>query len=105
MSEILKLIDNGTITGKIAKNILLEVLGTGKTVQDIIKEQGLTQISDEGELVKIVGDVIKNNPKQVDEFKSGKDTVIMFLVGQVMKASKGRAKPDKAQELLRKALG
>ncbi|HTY13972.1 MAG TPA: Asp-tRNA(Asn)/Glu-tRNA(Gln) amidotransferase subunit GatB [Candidatus Omnitrophota bacterium] len=104
LAEMLEMIDKGTISGKSAKTILVEMLKTGKTVHDIVKEQGLTQISDEGELIKIVEEVIKQNPKQVEEFKSGKETVIMFLVGQVMKASKGRAKADRAQELLRKKL-
>jgi aspartyl-tRNA(Asn)/glutamyl-tRNA(Gln) amidotransferase subunit B len=104
LAEMLQEIDKGTISGKIAKTILLEMLKTGKTVHDIIKEQGLTQISDESVINKIIEDVIAANPSQVAEFKAGKDPVIMFLVGQVMKASKGRAKPDKAQELLRKAL-
>jgi len=102
--DLFKEIDKGTISGKIAKTILMEMLKSGKTVHDIIKEQGLTQISDEGELVKIVEDVIQNNPKQVAEFRAGKDSVIMFLVGQVMKASKGRAKPDAVQKLLRSRL-
>jgi aspartyl-tRNA(Asn)/glutamyl-tRNA(Gln) amidotransferase subunit B len=80
------------------------MLNTGKTVHNIIKEKNLVQISDEGEIIKIIEEVIKNNPTQVDQFKAGKDPVIMYLVGQVMKASKGRAKPDAVQSLLRKAL-
>ncbi|MFC1637758.1 Asp-tRNA(Asn)/Glu-tRNA(Gln) amidotransferase subunit GatB [Candidatus Margulisiibacteriota bacterium] len=102
--EIIDLIDKGTISGKIAKTVLLEVLASGKSVQDVIKEKGLTQISDEGKLEKVIADVIKNNPKQAEQFRSGKETVIMFFVGQVMKATKGRAKPDAVQKLLRKAL-
>jgi len=104
LAEMLELIENGTISGKIAKTVLAEILNTGKSVQDIIKEQGLTQISDEGEIVKIVQEVIQNNPKQVEQFKAGKDAVIMFLVGQVMKLSKGRAKPDAVQKILREEL-
>ena len=104
LAEMLELIDKGTISGKIAKTVLAEILNTGKSVQDIIKEQGLTQISDEGEIVKIVQEVIQNNPKQVEQFKAGKDAVIMFLVGQVMKLSKGRAKPDAVQKILREEL-
>jgi aspartyl-tRNA(Asn)/glutamyl-tRNA(Gln) amidotransferase subunit B len=104
LAEMLHEIDKGTISGKIAKTVLPEMLKSGRTVHDIIKEQGLTQISDESVIKKIIEDVIVANPGQVAEFKAGKDPVIMYLVGQVMKASKGRAKPDKAQELLRKAL-
>lgn len=102
LSTIFSQMDRGVVSGTMVKNVIIETLRTGKEPMDIIKEQGLTQISDEGALVKIVEDVIKNNPKQVEQFKSGKDTVIMFLVGQVMKASQGRAKPDKVQELIRK---
>lgn len=104
LAELLSRISDGTISGKIAKTVLVEMLKSGKTVQDIIKSQGLTQISDESELLKIVQEVIKNNPAQVEQFRSGKETVIMFLVGQVMKASKGRANPDLVQKLLRETL-
>jgi len=104
LTDMLKEIDKGTISGKIAKTILTEMLKTGKTVKDIIKEQGLTQISDEGALLKIAEEVIKNNPKQVEEYKAGKHTLIMFLVGQVMKLSKGRAQPEAVQKLLREKL-
>jgi aspartyl-tRNA(Asn)/glutamyl-tRNA(Gln) amidotransferase subunit B len=105
MAEILQLIDNGTLSGKMAKEVLFTVLKTGKQVKDVIAESGMTQISDEGELQKIVQEVIKNNPKQVEQFKAGKETVIMFLVGQVMKASKGKANPNLATKLLKQELG
>ncbi|OGC32774.1 aspartyl/glutamyl-tRNA amidotransferase subunit B, partial [candidate division WOR-1 bacterium RIFOXYB2_FULL_48_7] len=94
-------IDQGMISGKIAKTVLVEMLQTGKTVETIVSEKGLTQIADESELQKLVQTVIANNPKQVAEFKSGKETVIMFLVGQVMKLSAGRANPAAVQKLLR----
>jgi aspartyl-tRNA(Asn)/glutamyl-tRNA(Gln) amidotransferase subunit B len=103
--EILQLIDKGTISGKIAKTVLVKVLETGKQVKDIIAESGMTQISDEGEIVKIVKEVIKNNPGPVEQYKAGKKTTIGFLVGQVMKASKGRANPGLANKLLSKELG
>jgi aspartyl-tRNA(Asn)/glutamyl-tRNA(Gln) amidotransferase subunit B len=104
LAEILQLIDNGTLSGKMAKEVVFTVLKTGKQVKDVIAESGLTQISDEGELIKIVQAVIKNNPKQVEEYKAGKETVIMFLVGQVMKVSKGKANPEVATRLLKKEL-
>jgi aspartyl-tRNA(Asn)/glutamyl-tRNA(Gln) amidotransferase subunit B len=105
LSEILQLIDKGTISGKIAKTVLVQVLKTGKSVKDVIAESGMTQISDEGKLVSIVKDVIKNNPGPVQQYKDGKKTTIGFLVGQVMKASKGRANPGLANKLLAKELG
>ncbi|OGB89702.1 glutaminyl-tRNA synthase (glutamine-hydrolyzing) subunit B [candidate division WOR-1 bacterium RIFCSPHIGHO2_01_FULL_53_15] len=104
LAEILKLIEDGTLSNKIAKTVLLEVLKTGKQVKDVIAESGLTQISNENELNKIIQEVIKNNPKQVEQFKAGKETVMMFLVGQVMKLSKGRANPALANQLLKKNL-
>ncbi|MFA4967948.1 MAG: Asp-tRNA(Asn)/Glu-tRNA(Gln) amidotransferase subunit GatB [Candidatus Margulisiibacteriota bacterium] len=104
LGELLKLIEDDTLNRTIAKTVIKEMLQTGKTIQDVIKEKGLTQISNESELEKMVQEVIANNPSQVEQFKSGKEQVMMFLVGQVMKATKGRAKPDKVQELFRKAL-
>jgi len=104
LAEILQLIDKGTISGKIAKTVLAEVLKSGRQVKDVIAESGLTQISNEKEIEIIVKEVIKNNPKPVEEYKKGKETAITFLVGQVMKASKGRANPSLATELLKKTL-
>lgn len=105
LAELLQLIDKGTISGKIAKTVLAQVLKTGGSIKDIIAESGMTQISNEDELVKIVKEVIKNNPGPVGQYKAGKKTTIGFLVGQVMKASKGRANPGLANKLLVKELG
>lgn len=102
--EILQLIDKGTISGKIAKTVLAEVLKTGRQAKDVITASGLTQISSEKELDLMVKEVIKNNPKPVEEYKAGKKTAIGFLVGQLMKASKGRANPELANKLLTKEL-
>ena len=104
LMEILKLIEAGTLSNKLAKEVIIQVLSTGKQVKDVIAESGMTQISDQGELEKIIAEVIKNNPKPVEEYKGGKETTITFLVGQVMKLSKGRANPKLAGELLKKAL-
>jgi aspartyl-tRNA(Asn)/glutamyl-tRNA(Gln) amidotransferase subunit B len=104
LAEILGLIDKGTISGKIAKNVLLQVLKTGKQIKDVIAESGMTQISDEKELRGIIQEVIKKNPDPVEEYKKGKKTAIGFLVGQVMKASKGRANPGLVNKLLKKEL-
>ena len=105
LAEMLALIDNGVLSRKVAKEIVLpELLKGSNSIQGIIKEKGLTQISDEGELVSIAQDIIRNNPKQVEQFKSGKEAVLMFFVGQVMKATKGRANPDAVQKILKEAL-
>lgn len=103
-AELLTLIENGTVSGTLAKTILAKALSSGETIQTIIKEQGLTQISNENELISIVQEVIKACPKQVEQFKTGKEAVIMFLVGQVMKTSRGRAKPDVVQKILREEI-
>ena len=104
LAELLKMIDEGTLSNKLAKEVLFTVLKTGKQVKDVIAESGLIQISNEDELNKIVADVIKNNPNPVEEYKKGKEASLTFLIGQVMKASKGRANPELARELLKKKL-
>ncbi|MCX5750509.1 MAG: Asp-tRNA(Asn)/Glu-tRNA(Gln) amidotransferase subunit GatB [Candidatus Saganbacteria bacterium] len=101
---MLALIDKGTISGKIAKEVIVKMLDTGKSAEEIVKESGATQISDEGELIKAIQEVIKNNPKPVQDYKDGKKASITFLVGQVMKVTKGRAKPDLVNKLLEKEL-
>ncbi|MFC1766977.1 Asp-tRNA(Asn)/Glu-tRNA(Gln) amidotransferase subunit GatB [Candidatus Margulisiibacteriota bacterium] len=102
--EMIKLIDKGTISGKMAKDILVKVLETGKSVSDVVSGSGMTQISDEGELVKAIQRALKDNPKPVADYKGGKHGVIGFLVGQVMKATKGRANPGVVNKLLKKEL-
>jgi aspartyl-tRNA(Asn)/glutamyl-tRNA(Gln) amidotransferase subunit B len=77
------------------------MFATGKSADEIVKARGLTQMSDEGALAKIIDEVIAKNPAQVQQYKSGKEAVIGFLVGQVMKASGGKANPGKVNELLK----
>jgi aspartyl-tRNA(Asn)/glutamyl-tRNA(Gln) amidotransferase subunit B len=104
LAELLKQIDNSSISGKIAKEVLAIAQKSGKQVLDIIKESGLTQISDENDLLQAVKEVIKNNPKPVAEYRSGKKTAVGFLVGQLMKLTKGRANPSLANKLVLKEL-
>ncbi len=104
LSGTLKAIDNGKISGKMAKEIVMEQLKTGKNIDQITKESGMVQISDEGELKKIIGEVIKANPNPVQEYKKGKKGVSGFLVGQVMKATKGKANPGLVNKLLKEEL-
>lgn len=104
LAELLGLIENGTISGTSAKTVLIKVLETGKAVKDVVAESDLTQISDEGELAKVIEEIIKNNPKQVEQYKGGKTTVLAFFVGQVMKATKGRANPGLVNKLLARSL-
>jgi aspartyl-tRNA(Asn)/glutamyl-tRNA(Gln) amidotransferase subunit B len=87
-----------------AKSVLSEMVSTGKTPLEIIKEKNLIQISDTGELDKVVDEVIKDNQKSVTDFKSGKDNALMFLVGQAMKKSKGKGNPKMLQEIFKRRL-
>jgi len=103
--NLLQMVDKGTISLKVAREIFPELYSSGKTPEQIVQEKGLTQVSDEGALVKIVDEVLSKHPAQVTQFKEGKQQVLGFLVGQVMKASGGKANPGKVNELLKKKLG
>ncbi|MGA8598101.1 MAG: Asp-tRNA(Asn)/Glu-tRNA(Gln) amidotransferase subunit GatB [Bryobacteraceae bacterium] len=105
LGELVALIGNGELTGKLAKEILPKMFETGEGPRAIMEREGLKQISDAGALEAIIDQVLAANGKQVEQFKSGKTTVIGFLVGQVMKASRGQANPAVVNELLRKKLG
>jgi len=104
LAELLILIDKNTISGKIAKTILPEIIKTGKNAEEIIKEKGLAQVSDQGELKKIVETVIKENAKVVEDIKNGNPKARGFLIGQIMKKSNGKANPGIANELLNSLL-
>lgn len=101
---LLKLVDNGLISLKIAREIFPELYASGKPPEQLVQEKGLRQVSDYGELEKIVGLIIQNNPIQVAQYREGKETVFGFFMGQVMKVSAGKANPEKVKELLKKAL-
>ena len=101
LAELLELINKGTLSGKIAKSVLEEMYSTGKDAGTIVKEKGLAQISDEGALLGIIDDVIAANPQSVEDYRAGKDKAIGFLVGQIMKATKGQANPGLVNQLLK----
>jgi aspartyl-tRNA(Asn)/glutamyl-tRNA(Gln) amidotransferase subunit B len=103
--SLLQMVDKGTISLKVAREIFPELYSSAKTPEQIVQEKGLTQVSDEGALAKIIEEVLSKNPGQVAQFKEGKQQVLGFLVGQVMKASGGKANPGKVNELLKKKLG
>ena len=100
LAELLKLIDNGTISGKIAKTVFDEMWCSGKTPLAIVEEQGLVQVSDSGAIENIIAEIMAANAGQVEEYRGGKEKVFGFFVGQVMKASKGKANPSVVNELL-----
>ena len=105
LGELVSLINKGELSGKLAKEILPKMLETGDPPGAIMDREGLRQISDTGALEEIAGEIIAANPKQVEQYKSGKTAVLGFLVGQVMKASRGQANPTVVSEVLRKKLG
>ncbi|MCT1404045.1 aspartyl/glutamyl-tRNA amidotransferase subunit B [Paenibacillus sp. LC231] len=100
LGEMIGLIEKGTISSKIAKTVFKEMLESGKLPAQIVEEKGLVQISDEGAIKSIVEQVVANNPQSVEDYKAGKQKAIGFLVGQVMKESKGKANPALANKLL-----
>ncbi|MCK4777612.1 MAG: Asp-tRNA(Asn)/Glu-tRNA(Gln) amidotransferase subunit GatB, partial [Actinomycetia bacterium] len=102
--KMLKMIDEGKISGKIAKVVFGEMFETGKLPGIIIEEKGLVQISDEGALEKIIIQVIEEFPDQVEQYRSGKEKIFGFLVGQVMRLTQGKANPKLVNETLRKKL-
>jgi aspartyl-tRNA(Asn)/glutamyl-tRNA(Gln) amidotransferase subunit B len=101
---MLRLIENGTISGKIAKTVFEEMYRTGKDAEVIVEEKGLVQISDAGAIDKAIDEVIAKHPKEVERFRSGEEKLIGFFVGQVMKLTKGKANPQMVNELLKKKL-
>jgi len=104
LGELVALIRKGEISGKIAKEVFAKMFATGAAAAAIIEREGLRQISDTGALEKIVDEVLAQNPKQVEQYRGGKATVLGFLVGQVMKASRGQANPGAVNEMLRRKL-
>lgn len=104
LAGMLKLISDGTISGKIAKTVFEQMYKTGKSASEIVKEQGLVQISDEKEIEKLVEEAIAENQKAVAEFKAGKQQALGALVGSVMKKSRGQANPKLVNEILIKKL-
>ncbi|MDT3427554.1 aspartyl-tRNA(Asn)/glutamyl-tRNA(Gln) amidotransferase subunit B [Paenibacillus forsythiae] len=104
LGEMIGLIAKGTISSKIAKTVFKEMLETGKLPAQIVEEKGLVQISDEGAIKGIVEAVVGANPQSVEDYKAGKQKAIGFLVGQVMKESKGKANPGLVNKLLTEVL-
>ena len=95
-----KLITDGTISSKIAKKVFAELIEHGGDAAQIVKEKGLVQVSDSGQLLAWVNEALDNNPKSIEDYKNGRDRAIGFLVGQIMKASKGQANPQMINKML-----
>lgn len=104
LAELIKLIENNTISGKIAKTVFLEMWNTKKSAESIVKEKGLIQVTDTSVIEKIIDEVIQANAAQAAEYRAGKTKVFGFFVGAAMKASKGQANPDLVNQILKKKL-
>ena len=94
LAKLVQLIDNGTISSAIAKKVIVELFENPKDPEEIIKEKGWIQISDEGAIKEVVTKILENNPQSVADYKAGKDRALGFLVGQAMKETKGKANPQ-----------
>ena len=104
LAEMILLIEAGAISGKMAKDVIEDMYKTGKGPKQIIEEKGLVQITDEEALKKAIGEVIAANPGQLEQYREGKEKLFGFFVGQVMKATKGKANPTLVNEILKKML-
>lgn len=104
LGDMITLIEEGAISGKMAKDVIDEMYKTGKPPEEIILEKGLVQITDEGELIKTITAIIEASPNQLKDYRGGKEKLFGFFVGQVMKATQGKANPQLVNDLLKKML-
>ncbi|MBM3602580.1 MAG: Asp-tRNA(Asn)/Glu-tRNA(Gln) amidotransferase subunit GatB [Alphaproteobacteria bacterium] len=104
LGELVDLIQNNTISGKIAKDVLVQMAETGKSAADLVAAGGLQQVTDTDAIAKIIAQVLADNPTQLADYRAGKDKLFGFFVGQVMKLSQGKANPDLVNTLLRQQL-
>jgi aspartyl-tRNA(Asn)/glutamyl-tRNA(Gln) amidotransferase subunit B len=104
LGALIRLIDDEKISGKQGKDVLVEMFKTGKTATSIVEERGMVQVSDTGAIDVLIDEVMALNPAQLANYRSGKDSLFGFFVGQVIKASKGKANPKVVNERLRAKL-
>lgn len=104
LAKMIKLIEDGTISSKIAKKVFTELLENGGDPEKIVKEKGMVQISDEGQLKEVIGKVLDDNEQSILDFKEGKGRALGFLVGQVMKATQGQANPQMVNKILKEEI-
>ena len=104
LAELVNLTKEGVLSSKLAKKVFTEMLKEDKAPKALVKELGLEQVSDEGAIMQFVEEAIAENPQSVADFKAGKDRAIGFLVGQIMKKSKGKANPGMVQSMLKEKL-
>ena len=104
LAGLIKLIDNGTISSSIGKDVFAKLYESGRSADEIVASEGLAQIGDESALLEVIRGVLAENPDAVGQYRAGKMQTFGFLVGQVMKRSKGKANPKLANELLKREL-
>lgn len=104
LAGMIRLIADGTISSKIAKKVFKELITNGGDAEEVVKAKGLIQLSDPAQLLPMINEVLDNNQQSVDDFKNGKDRAVGFLVGQIMKATKGQANPGVVNKLLQEEL-
>ena len=100
IKDIVSLLEKDEISSKIAKEIIAELLDNGGVVSDIIDKKGLKQISNESDILNVINTILDNNPKSIEDYNNGLDRAVKFLMGQVMKETKGKANPKMANDLL-----
>ena len=104
LAELLQMIESGTVSGKIAKTVFEQMYISGMRAAMIVKEQGLVQVKDEGAIELVVDEILAENPAEVEQFKAGKEKLLGFFVGQIMRKTKGKANPQLVNEILLKKL-
>ena len=105
LGELVRLIDEGAISGKIAKEVFEKMYASGEAPRAIVEREGLAQLSDEAEIEKLAQQIVSDNPSQAEEYRGGNDKVLGWFVGQLMKATSGKANPKLARDALTKVLG
>ena len=105
LAGLLVLVAKGTISGSMAKDVFEKMVATGRAADEIVSAEGLAQIDDDAQLLGLITTVLEKNADAVAQYRSGKTNALGFLVGQVMKATAGKANPSRVNELLRRALG
>jgi aspartyl-tRNA(Asn)/glutamyl-tRNA(Gln) amidotransferase subunit B len=105
IADLLKLVDQGRISGKQAKEVYAKLKGTDRAPEDVIQESGIAVMADEKAIEALVRRVVEENPKQAEQLKAGKASLMGFFVGQVMKATRGSASPQLVNDMLKKVLG
>jgi len=104
LAGLIALVARGTISGPIAKDVFEKMFATGRSADEIVAHEGLTQIDDESQIVGMIADVLSRNADAVAQYRGGKTATFGFLVGQVMKAAAGKANPKRVNELLKRSL-